>query len=319
MTDTTGTTDTTDSAGTTRGTFVAAGEALVDIVVPHDGPALSAPGGSPLNVAVGLSRLGHDALLLTQLGDDDRATLIRDHLDRSGVRLAPESVLPGFPTSAATARLDEHGAASYVFELEWSMPAATLPADAVALHVGSIGVALSPGRASVMGLVQQARDRGLLVTFDPNARPAFTPDADRAWADVRETASYAALVKMSDEDLEFYRPGATPEQVARELLGPVTRLVVLTLGGRGALAFTAEHAVEVAGRTTTVVDTVGAGDSFMAALATVALEHGLDDLGPETLRGLLAAAHEVGAITVSRRGADPPRRDELSPGWPHRA
>ena len=303
----------------TRGTFVAAGEALVDIVVPHDGEALSAPGGSPLNVAVGLARLGLDALLLTQIGEDERAALIRAHLDRSGVRLAPESVVPGFPTSAATARLDEHGAASYVFELEWSMPAATLPEDAVGLHVGSIGVALSPGRASVMDLVGQARDRDLLVTFDPNARPAFTPDAERAWADVRETASYAQLVKMSDEDLDFYRPGATPEEVARQLLGTTTRLVVVTLGGRGAVAFSADHGVEVAGRTTTVVDTVGAGDSFMAALATVAHEHGLDDLGPATLRALLASAHEVAAITVSRRGADPPRRDELTEGWPHRS
>ena len=301
-----------------RGTFVAAGEALVDIVVPHDGEATSAPGGSPLNVAVGLSRLGLDALLLTQLGDDERAGLIRAHLERSGVRLAPESVLPGFPTSAATARLDEQGAASYVFELEWSMPPATLVEDAVALHVGSIGVALSPGRASVLGLVEQARARDLLVTFDPNARPAFTPDAERAWADVRETAAHAALVKMSDEDLAFYRPGDTPEQVARQLLRGTTRLVVFTLGGHGALAFTADDAVEVPGRTTTVVDTVGAGDSFMAALATVALEHGLDDLRPATLEGLLAAAHEVAAITVSRRGADPPRRDELSSGWPHR-
>ena len=301
----------------THGTFVAAGEALVDIVVPHGGVASSAPGGSPLNVAVGLARLGLDALLVTQLGDDERAGLIRAHLERSGVRLAPESVVPGFPTSAATARLDDQGAASYEFELEWSMSATTLPADAVGLHVGSIGVALSPGRLGVLDLLEQARERDLLVTFDPNARPVFTPDADRAWDDVRETASYARLVKMSDEDLAFYRPGASPQEVAGELLGTTTRLVVLTLGGRGAVAFSADHTVELASRTASVVDTVGAGDSFMAALATVAHEHGLDDLGPDTLRSLLAAAHEVAAVTVSRRGADPPRREELTVGWPH--
>lgn len=301
------------------GTFVAAGEALVDIVVPHAGEPTTAPGGSPLNVAVGLSRLGLDAMLMTQLGRDERAEVILAHLEASAVRLAPESVHPEFPTSAATARLDEHGAATYEFELEWSMPTTTLPDDAVGLHVGSIGAALQPGRSSVLGLVEQAAARGLLVTFDPNARPAFTPDADQAWSDVRETASAAHLVKMSDEDLAFYRPGAKPEEVAGELLGGTTRLVVFTLGGYGAAAFTTGGAVEVPSRTTTVVDTVGAGDSFMAALATVAHEDGLDDLSPERLRAMLGAAHAVASVTVSRRGADPPRRGELPEGWPHLA
>jgi fructokinase len=301
-----------------RGTFVAVGEALVDIVVPHAGEPTTAPGGSPLNVAVGLSRLGLDAVLLTQIGEDDRGEVIRAHLEASEVRLAPGSVLPGFPTSAATARLDEHGAASYDFDLEWSLPATTLPEEAVALHVGSIGAALRPGRTSVLDLVGQAATRGLLVTFDPNARPAFTPDADQAWADVRETAAAAHLVKMSDEDLTFYRPGATPEEVAGELLGAAsTRLVVFTLGGHGAAAFTSAGAVEVPSRGTTVVDTVGAGDSFMAALAAVAHERGLDELTPERLRTLLGAAHTVASITVSRRGADPPHRHELPDDWPY--
>jgi fructokinase len=299
------------------GAFVAAGEALVDIVVPYRGEGTTAPGGSPLNVAVGLARLGLDAVLLTQIGEDDRAAVIRAHLEASGVRLAPGSVRAGFPTSAATARLDEYGAASYEFDLEWSLGPATLPEGAAALHVGSIGAALQPGRTGVMDLVAQASAQGLLVTFDPNARPAFTPDATQAWRDVRETAEAAHLVKMSDEDLAFYRPGATPEEVARELLGGATRLVVFTLGGYGAAAFTATESVEVPSRTTDVVDTVGAGDSFMAALATVVLERGLDDLGPDRLRGLLAAAHEVAAVTVSRRGADPPHRHELPEGWPH--
>jgi fructokinase len=304
----------TDSS---RGTFVAVGEALVDIVVPHTGETTRAPGGSPLNVAVGLSRLGIEAVLLTQIGEDERAQVIRAHLEASEVRLAPGSVLPGFPTSAATARLDEHGAATYDFDLEWSLPVTSLPEEAVALHVGSIGAALRPGRASVMELVAQAAERDLLITFDPNARPAFTPDAAQAWADVRETSAAAHLVKMSDEDLAFYRPGASPEEVAGELLAAATtRLVVVTLGGHGAAAFTSAGTVEVPSRGTTVVDTVGAGDSFMAALAAVAHERGLDDLSPERVRALLAAAHAVAAITVSRRGADPPRRHELPQGWP---
>lgn len=296
--------------------FAVVGEALVDVVLPCEGPPRSAPGGSPLNVAVGLARLGVDTLLITEIGDDAYGDLLLDHLDASGVTLDAESVVPGATTSSATATLDEHGAASYAFDLRWTLGPRTLPADVTGLHVGSIGTALRPGRDRVVDLVEQAVARDLLVTFDPNARPGLTPDAEQAWEDVLAVAAAADVVKLSDEDVAFLQPGAEIADVATTLIGGRTRLVVVTGGGTGALAMSAKASVSVHSRRSEVVDTVGAGDSFMAALVAVTLEHGLDDLDDDRMTGYLEAAHAAASVTVSRHGADPPRRDELPSGWP---
>lgn len=298
-------------------TYAVAGEALVDVVVTVHGDRSHAPGGSPLNVAVGLARLGIDTVLLTQIGDDELGRLVREHVVDSDVTLPPGSVLAGHPTSTATAHLDERGAATYTFDLHWTLEPRDLPAGVDGLHVGSIGAAVRPGRDTVVSLVQQAADRGLLVSFDPNARPSFTPDPHQAWLDVLEIASAARVVKLSDEDLRFLQPGRPVEDLAERLLDDATELVVVTFGGDGAHAFSRHGTAQVASSPTRVVDTVGAGDSFMAALLTVVAEHGLADLDGARLTAYLAAAHEAASITVSRRGADPPRRSELSPGWPH--
>ncbi len=225
-----------------RGPFVLAGEALVDVVVPIDGAEVDAPGGSPLNVAVGLSRLGLDTLLVTELGDDSYGELIRAHVESSGVRLDDGSVVPGHRTSSATAHLDADHAATYDFDLTWTLGPRTLPSDAVGLHVGSIGAALRPGRDSVVDLLDQAVTAGVFVSFDPNARPAFLPPAPQAWADMTEVAGHADLVKMSDEDVHVLAPDRTPAEVAAQLLGQGrTRIVVITEGGGGALGFTRRH------------------------------------------------------------------------------
>ena len=296
--------------------FAVVGEALVDVVVPADGEPRRSPGGSPLNVAVGLARLGVDTVLLTEVGDDDAGRLVLDHLRSSGVEVDGSSVVAGSPTSTATARLDEQGAASYDFDLRWTLGPRALPSGATALHVGSLGTALRPGRDSVVDLVARAARSGVMVSFDPNARPTLTPDAQQALADVREVAAAADVVKLSDEDLEFLQPGAGFEDVAGQLLGDRTRLVVVTSGGTGAFAAHAGGSVEVVSRPVDVVDTVGAGDSFMAALLAVVVEHGLDRLDRHRLGAYLDAAHAAAAVTVSRRGADPPRREELPAGWP---
>ena len=296
--------------------FLVAGEALVDIVVPPGGAPEESPGGSPLNVAVGLSRLGFETLLATEVGDDDHGRLVQEHLRASGVRLSDGSVVAGLTTSTATARLDADGAASYDFDLRWTLGPQQLPPGTTALHIGSIGAALEPGRDSVLDLVRQAADAGLLITFDPNSRPAITPDAKRAWLGVRVAAASAKLVKMSDEDLAFLRPDASAVEVAHDLLEGGTELVVVTFGSGGATAFSEDAVVEVQSSRVDVVDTVGAGDSYMAALVAVVAEHGLHDLDTSRLEAYLTAAHQAAAITVSRRGADPPRRNELPSGWP---
>lgn len=293
--------------------FVVVGEALVDVVVPPQGKTTHAPGGSPMNVAVGLSRLGVPALLVTELGDDPHGELVAEHLRSAGVTLAQGSVRSGRRTSTATARLAADGAASYQFDLTWELGVAALPEQLSGLHVGSLGTVLTPGRDAVLGLLAEAAGRDVLVTYDPNVRAGLLP----SWHDVARVAADADVVKMSDEDVALLRPEESPEALAHEVLGNGrTRLVVVTRGGEGALGFTAHGGVEVPAPRTDVVDTVGAGDSFMAALVAVLLDWGTPaELSPDRLRALLLSAATAAAVTVGRRGANPPTRAELPAGW----
>lgn len=302
---------------------VVVGESLVDIVVPVAGESSERVGGSPMNVAVGLARLGVPTLLLTQVGDDDRGRRVVEHVESSGAVVSPSSVQTGTTTSTATARLDADHAATYEFDLTWTLPEQELP-DTTALHVGSLGAGIDPGRQAVLGLVRQAAEREVLVSFDPNVRPAFVTDRDAAWRDVAETATLSTLVKVSDEDLAVLRPGEPPAALAAELLaGRRTELVIVTMGAAGSWAFTAQQSVEADAPRIDVVDTVGAGDSFMAAALAVLhewrlvgdLAGRLAALGSDDLRSLLGHAMAAAAVTCSRRGANPPTRRELPPGW----
>lgn len=303
--------------------FVVVGEALVDVVVPSVGEPEAAVGGSPLNVAVGLARLEVPVLLVTRVGDDEHGGWVVDHVRSSGAEVSAGSVVPGTRTSTATARLGEDGAARYEFDLVWDLAHHTLP-EASAVHVGSLGAILPPGRASVFDLVRQAGDRELFVSYDPNIRPAFVTDPAATWREVTELAARCRLVKVSDEDLATLRPGAPVDDVARELLRGDTELVVVTRGAEGASAYLPGFDVHEPALPTEVVDTVGAGDSFMAGLLAVLDEWevpsdgpgALDALDEDRVRLLLRGALAVAATTCSRRGANPPTRRELPTTWP---
>jgi fructokinase len=297
------------------------GEALVDIVVPQDGAVREAPGGSPMNVAVGLARLGIDTSFLTRIGDDPYGARIRRHLSESGVRLVDGSVVSGSRTATATAHLDATGAATYEFDLAWDMVARALPQGTSALHIGSIGTAVEPGREAVADLVQDATREGLVVSFDPNMRTAFLGPIDEEWTRFLAWAAHARIVKMSDEDLALLAPGATPADVAEVVFAHgMTDVLVVTLGGEGAEAYTRRHRARVpVPASDRVVDTVGAGDSFMAALLAIVDQWGaqtLPDLDEAGLGTLVRGAATAAAVTCTRPGADPPRRTELPRDWP---
>lgn len=307
-------------------TFVVAGESLVDIVVPADGgPEEDAVGGSCLNVAVGLARLDVPTSLVTRIGDDRLGSVVLDHLRDSNVIIPDESVVAGGTTSTATARLDATHAATYEFDVHWELPDHKLSPDTLGLHVGSLGATLQPGRASILDLVGQAVQASTFVSYDPNVRPFFLEDPETAWREVLELARGARLVKLSDEDLDLLRPGGKAEEVCRELLaGEETELVVLTRGAEGAMAFAEDSTIEVPAPPTDVVDTVGAGDSFMASMLALLCEWGvvaegtgaITALDDDRVRLLLRGATRAAAVTCSRRGANPPTRRELPPTWP---
>jgi len=276
------------------------GEALVDIVRTPDGRETAHPGGSPLNVAVGLARLGLETTLFTTLGDDEHGRLIADHLAASGVEVLSAG---GGPTSVALADVDADGVAHYDFRIAWD-PEPIDPRTTTVVHGGSIGAALEPG-ASV---VEQAMARADgVVSFDPNIRPALMPAHPEALARVERLVALAHVVKASDEDIAWLYPGRSIDDVLARWGELGAWFVVVTRGGDGADALLRDgRRVHVDAPRVAVADTIGAGDSFMAGLLVGVLERGLED-PEETLRFAAACA----AITVSRPGADPPRRHEV--------
>ncbi|MGH3330408.1 MAG: carbohydrate kinase family protein [Nocardioidaceae bacterium] len=304
--------------------FVVVGESLVDVVVSTDGQISHAVGGSPMNVAVGLARLDVPVLLITRLGDDEHGRWISEHVRSSGVQLSDSSVVPGSKTSTATARLDEDNSAAYEFDLVWDLEHHQLP-ETVALHVGSLGASLLPGRHAVLDLVRQAEQDDIFVSYDPNIRSALVDDTARAWDELVEVAARSRLVKASEEDFHILRPGESVEDLAKGLLsGTDTELVIVTRGAQGSLAFAEGLRVEAPAPRTDVVDTVGAGDSFMAAALAILDDWDLPKDGPGSLsaldadhvRVLLHGAMSAAALTCSRRGANPPTRLELPTTWP---
>jgi fructokinase len=301
--------------------IVVVGEALVDVVHRADGTVDEAPGGSPANVALTLGRLGRDPLLITRLADDDHGRRIRDWLAASGVEVA---ATPAPRTSTAIARLDATGAARYEFDLEWNLAAdaaGEAAASAGVLHIGSVAAVIEPGAGQVVALVRGLRSSAT-VTYDPNIRPSLVDDPAAVRARVDELIGLADVVKASDEDVRWLHPGRPVEDVAQEWQRRGPALVVITLGGEGALAVTADGVHRIPAVRTAVVDTVGAGDTFMGAIVDglVSLDATAGRLRapgggirPDDLDRMLRRAARAAAITVSRPGADPPRRDELEP------
>src|SRR3954468_13520115 len=180
------------------------GEALVDVVVRSDGAVSEHPGGSPLNVAIGLARLGRETDLLTRLGQDEPGRPVLRHLEGSGGHLVEGSVLP-VATATAAATLAPDGSATYEFDLHWELGAVTPPDAPVAVHTGSIAAVLEPGASAVEEVVRDHRDQAT-VSYDPNARPLLMGDAADVRDRVEDLVAVSDLVKVSDEDAAWLSP-----------------------------------------------------------------------------------------------------------------
>ena len=306
------------------------GEALLDVfAAAQDTPTglqLDARvGGSPFNVALGLARMGRPVALFGGISTDFLGARLLRALASEGVDTAA-IVRVDAPTTLSLVGLDETGQPSYSFYGHGTadrsvdgLALATLASDWAAIHLGSYAMVVDPTAATLRRLVERQRATSL-IAYDPNVRLSVEPDLG-AWRTVLHwMLRRAHVVKVSSEDLEALEPGTSADQFARRALACGVRLVVVTRGGEGASAWAEAAHAEVPAVPLPVVDTVGAGDTFQAALLTWLAEQGR--LGPEAcrawaphdLRALLRFASQAAAITCSRRGADLPRRDELPPG-----
>ena len=286
------------------------GESLVDVVRAADGTTTEHVGGSAANVAVALARLGRSVRFATSFADDARGRMVAAHLDDAGVQRAshPHTLRR---TSTAVATLGDGGSATYEFDLEWDLEPPALDPVPAAVHACSLGAVLSPGADVVHDVVSRLRGTSL-VSYDVNARPAATGLGPEVIERVERMVAVSDVVKASDEDLEALYPDLALEDAALGLLERGPTAVFVTRGEQGAVWFSRTCRVEVAATPVRVADTIGAGDTFSAALIDGLLSHGgVAALDETAVREVLARAVRAAAVTVSRPGADPPYLAEL--------
>ncbi len=299
------------------------GEALVDAVLRSGQTTAEHVGGSPANVAFGLGALGHEVELATWFGRDARGDRIAGRCAEAGVKVTVGSD-GAEHTSVAYATLDAAGVASYTFDLTWALPTLGDTGRFGHVHTGSIAATIEPGGTQVLEAVRALHGRAT-VSYDPNLRPSLMGSPDEVRERVEALVALSDVVKASDEDVQWLYPGAFLPDVLRKWESSGPGLVVVTRGAKGAVyavrSTTAAEVTSAPARSSTVVDTVGAGDSFMAGLISGLLDAGclggvdgrarlhaagIDDVRAAVERGLATAA-----ATVARAGAYAPTRAEV--------
>jgi fructokinase len=306
--------------------ILSCGDALIDFVptMAADGRDAVRPavGGSCLNVAVGIARLGVAAGFVGGVSTDLFGRMIADHATLSGVDLR-HADRTDHQTTLAFVRIVD-GESQYAFydaqtaTANWSYRRGSMAFDGItAVHVGSTTLVQDRGAAEAAALVAEA-SHSATISFDPNCRPNLVRDQAAYRARMATFAADADIVKMSDVDFSYLFGDDAHAARASSILAAGATLMVITRGTRGAQAWhRALGAIEVSAPTVKVVDTIGAGDSFQAALLSALTElkrierSRLQSIGADELRKALSFACQCAALTCSRAGADPPWRAEV--------
>ncbi|MGV8846676.1 carbohydrate kinase family protein [Tessaracoccus sp.] len=298
--------------------FVVCGEALIDmlpagVVSPAESLWTALAGGGPMNTAVALNRLGEEVQFLGRLGGDAFGAQIEGYLNTNGVGL-DLTVRTGDPTSLAVVSLDDVGKAQYTFHFDgtsnfgWKPLEFPVLNDDDWLHFGSIGAVVGPGVKPILDFVSAT---SAAVSYDINVRPTVQPDRAAYFASVSDlmaaVGSGGGIVKASDDDINWLVDDDDPISYAETWAGEFgLSLFIITLGAQGAVAVKPDgRVIRVSGHQVDLVDTVGAGDTFMAGFLSA---YAVDPMDVEAalVRGVAAAA-----LVCSRKGANPPTTTEL--------
>lgn len=305
--------------------FTVIGEALLDMVQPSPGDLYRAfPAGGPLNIAMGLRRMGHPTAMMARFSRGALGRRVREYAADGGLDLSA-SVDGEQQATVAFATIDGRGCASYDFFVsdtsDWGWSRAELaafPPESKALHTGSLATALDPGATHIADFwAERFHAGGRLLSFDPNIRPGPMGSREIARERVERFVATSHVVKASDEDLGWLYPGMDPVDAICSWAQAGPALTVLTRGPGGCVGATATGEVLTLGAPAIeVVDTIGAGDAFQAGLLSALADAdrltptGVASLTSDGVRRVLQRALVVAAMTCGRSGANPPTRAE---------
>lgn len=302
--------------------IVCMGELLIDFVALENGVTVGdaygfqkAPGGAPANVAVAVERLEHQAAFITQVGDDPFGHFLAEVLEAEGVDISGLRFTDKARTALAFVSLGADGERSFSFYRNPSADMLLTPEDvaldvidaAKIFHFGSITMISEPSKSATLKAAQHAKDKGLIVSYDPNLRLNLWDSEEAARAGMLAGLDYATMVKLSEEELDFM-VGGDLSKVWRDGM----KLIVITRGSKGSIAHTPDGGrFEHGGFSVQPQDTTGAGDGFVAGMLVGILENPDDYL--TKLEKLLCFANAVGALTTTNRGAIPalPTRSQV--------
>lgn len=306
--------------------ITAVGEILVDMTetsVDERGIKHFAanPGGAPANVAVAAAKLGAETAFIGCVGDDVFGTMLRDTLVQNGVDVSGLQVSETASTTLAVVTVDAKGERSFSFcrkpgadtRMDGAKAAAAAAGTGI-IHFGSVSLTDPDSRRATVTAVKAAKEAGAIVSYDPNYRASLWADRETAVREMRAPLSLCDIVKISDEETALLTGAQDPKEAARILCEGGAKLVLVTLGAKGALWRCGGESGVVPGCPVKVADTNGAGDTFFGALLSrIALRGGLGNLNAQEITGIVAYANRAAALTTSRPGAIPamPTRSEL--------
>jgi fructokinase len=302
------------------------GEALVDLIEQDNGRFAAVLGGSVCNFTLAVARQAMAVTYLNPLSQDSFGQRFAQHLEGAGVLLASPK-RSAKPTSLAVVTLDAQKTPTYAFhraevadrDISPDEACAALPSKLALFHTG--GLALVPDDiGATLQIIKSAAKTGALISIDANMRPLVCPDLSLYAAGVLLALAEADLVKVSEEDLVYLGLGALdPIQAARTLFAaPRVKLIALTLGERGAILLWRTGCVRLGiPDGVHVVDTVGAGDCFLAGLVASLQRSGqlsgaaLSELDSGALEPALQCAIATASLNVMREGCNPPTTLEV--------
>ncbi len=311
---------------------IAIGELLIDFVPKEKGCALKevtefrrVAGGAPANVVTAVSRLGGRGAMISQIGEDAFGAHICDVLQSNGVDTAYVFRTAKANTGLAFVSLDASGNREFSFFRNPSADLFLSPeqitedmlTDTAAVHFCSVDLVDAPVRRAHEKLLRMAQERGILISFDPNVRLPLWDCAESCQKAIREFLPMADLIKLSDDEISFVTGFREESDAIEHLLQGRCRMVILTRGADGASVYTRNASAHTPGRKVSqVVDTTGAGDSFIGSFLFQLTRGGygteaLSVLSEEELTRFLNFSADYAALTVSKMGADMADMEEM--------
>ncbi len=311
------------------------GEALIDFIAKTEGDVVSFDsfvGGCALNAATAAGLQDASVGFIGKISADMFGTRMLEHLVDNRVMFDPLLCNASQPSLLAFASLDSKGSATYAFYLDGSAPLSVTKDELITVmaehtdlrvvHIGSLALTLEPSSSAILAALGEFEPRPVIF-LDPNVRPAVITDAAAFRARMDEAMDLASIMKLSDEDLSYLYPGCDTHAQAAALAQEKDLHVILTLGRGGAAWYTPDGAVRTqAIIDLAVIDTVGAGDTFSGSILTYL--HDRDYFGSDGQKPMMGElplavieeallwASAASAINCSRKGCDPPTKEEVA-------